>query len=315
LYYIEHIREALERDGFVVTKDVSLPTPVPAPSKSELALVGLTSAGIAASAVATTLNLPEVIAVPLTLAAASGTAALPYLERPRGDLEEQYSPSYAPKLLALASASLAPVAAVQLTYRHGAEGWLHGVVAQAVAAASLAAVTSGPDYHLRVEEYRGFGLDWLLPLASAALTIARPAMRVTALTALAGLWAIAMQRKPDPLAHFDPAHAEGHTHHLSAAARLIGDAHIALGPQPARKWFGLGAFGTALSLALASRNQKDMAAVAALIGALGGALGLAGFRRPERALGVTLKEALPSFAGGVALGWMMLGIRRTTNDE
>jgi hypothetical protein len=314
LHYIEHIKEALEQDGFVVTREVSVPAPIPGPSKEELALVGLASAGIAASAISATLNLPEVIAVPLTLAA-SGTAALPYLERARNDLEAQYSPSYVPKLLALASASLAPVAGVQLTYRYGAEGWLTGVVAQAAAAASLAAVTSGQDYQLRIEEYRGFGLDWLLPLASAALTIAHPAIRISTLTTLASFWAFAVQRKFDALARFDPAHAEGHTHHLSAAARLVGDAQIALGPQPARKWFGLGVFGTALSLVLASRHQNKLAAVAAMLGALGGALGLVGFRRPERALNVTLKEALPSFGGGVALGLLALGLGQMTNDE
>lgn len=302
LHYVEHIKEALEHDGFVVTPDVGLPTPVPAPTKDELALVGLTSAGAASAAVAAALGLPEVAAIPLVVASAVGAASLPYLEQPRGHLEEQYPPSYAPKLLALA-ASLAPVAALNAS--DPAE-WVEGALLQAGAAAALAALTSGQDYHLRIEEYRGFGLDWLLPLATAALSISDRALRVGTLASLAGLWTICNQRQIDLLAKFDPAHAEGHTHHLSTAARLIGDAKIALGPQPARKWFGLGAAGTALSLVLKSRGHKGLAAGAALVGATGNTLGLVGWRRPERALAVTAKEALPSFGAGVAVGLLTL---------
>ena len=159
LHYVEHIREALQQDGFEVHPDVGGPTPVPAPSRAELALTGLASAGIAASAVNTALDLPDGAALPLTIAAAAGAAALPHLERPRNELEAQYPPSYAPKALALA-ATLAPAAAVTLTQHGGAAGWLGGVLTQLSAAAAVAAATSSQDYHLRVEEYRGFNLDW-----------------------------------------------------------------------------------------------------------------------------------------------------------
>ncbi|MEK7324623.1 MAG: hypothetical protein AAB217_05135, partial [Chloroflexota bacterium] len=241
-------------------------------------------------------------AIPLVIGSAAGAASLPYLEQPRGHLEEQYPPSYAPKLLALA-ASLAPVAALNA---NDPVEWVEDALLQAGAAAAMAALTSGQDYHLRIEEYRGFGLDWLLPLATAALSIPDRVLRVGTLATLAGLWTFCNQRHIDLLAMFDPAHAEGHTHHLSAAARLIGDAKIALGPQPARKWFGLGAAGTALSLALKSRGHKGLAASAALLGAAGNALGLVGWRRPERALAVTAKEALPSLGAGAAVGLLVL---------
>ncbi len=302
LHYVEHIKEALEHDGFVVTADVGLPTPVPTPTKDELAVVGLTSAGAASAAVAAAIGLPEVVAIPLVIVSAAGAASLPYLEQPRGHLEEQYPPSYAPKLLALA-ASLAPVAALNA---NDPVEWVEDALLQAGAAAAMAALTSGQDYHLRIEEYRGFGLDWLLPLATAALSIPDRVLRVGTLATLAGLWTFCNQRHIDLLAMFDPVHAEGHTHHLSAAARLIGDAKIALGPQPARKWFGLGAAGTALSLALKSRGHKGLAASAALLGAAGNALGLVGWRRPERALAVTAKEALPSLGAGAAVGLLVL---------
>ncbi len=305
LHYVEHIKETLEQDGFVVRQDVCVPAPVPTPAKTDLAATSLASAGIAASAVTALLDLPDAMALPLTISAAAGAAALPYLERPRGRLEEQYPPSYAPKALALVAASLAPVAALD----RSRAGWLNGLVIQASAAAALAAVTSGQDYHLRIEEYRGFNLDWLLPMLAAARAIPDRSLRLSALATLAGAWAIANRRRLDVLAQFDPAHAEGHTHHLSAAQRAIGDAKIALGPQPARKWAGLGPFGTALSLALASRGRKDWAAGAALIGVIGNMFGLAGFRKPERALEITGKEALRSFGIGAAIGLVLLSLR------
>ncbi len=315
LHYVEHIKEALEHAGFQVTQDVSVPAPVPAPTKIDLGLAGLTSAGVAASAASALLDLPEPVAASLTVSAAAGAAALPHFERARGHLEEQYPPSYAPKALALATTAFAPVAALAHSNRDGVEGWATGLIIQAASAAQLAAVTSGRDYHLRVEEYRGFNLDWLMPLLSAASSIPNRGLRLSAMAALAGAWAIANQRRVDLLARLDPAHAEGHTHHLSAVARWIGDAKIALGPRPARKWAGLGPFGTALSLALASRGYKEWAAGAAFIGAVGNLLGLVGFRRPERALKVTAREALPSFGIGVTLGWLILLLLHKTKDE
>ncbi|HLF27202.1 MAG TPA: DUF5693 family protein [Anaerolineae bacterium] len=313
LHYVEHIKEALEHDGFQVTPDVCLPAPAPAPTKQELALTGLAPAGIVAAAANALLDPPEVIAIPLVAAAAGGAAMLPFLERARGHLEEQYPPSYAPKALALMAAALAPAAAAQLirSKRDGLEGWATGLVLEAAAATSLAALTSGQDYHLRIEEYRGFNLDWLLPLLSAARSIPNRVLRTGTLAALGGAWIAANQRRLDPLARLDPAHAEGHTHHLSAAARLIGDAKLRLGLQPARKWAGLGPLGAALNLALASRGHKDWAAVASFAGAIGNTLGLVGFRRPERALDVTAREALPSFGAGAALSlFVLLSVKR-----
>ncbi len=306
LYYVEHIKEALEAEGFVLTADVSLPTPVPAPDKKDLALVGLASAGAASAALAGALNLPEAAAVPLVALAAGVAAALPYLEQPRDHLEAQYPPSYAPKLLALAAA-LSPVAA--LAARNPLE-WGEGVLLQIAAAAAIAAATTGQDYHLRIEEYRGFNLDWLPPLAYAATGIPDATARAAAISALVGAWAVLTQRGQDPLAKLDPAHAEGHTHHLSAATRFAGDARMALGPQPARKWAGLGPFASALGLAFTSRGQRGWGAAATIIGAIGNTLGLVGFRRPERALKMTLREAVPSFGIGAALGLLVLVLSR-----
>jgi hypothetical protein len=300
LHYIQQVKRALENDGFIVTADVGLPTPVPAPTKQDLALAGLASAGVASAAVANTLNLPDSVALPLTVFSAAGAAALPYFERARGHLEEQYPPSYAPKLLALA-ASLAPAAAMGKDPLE----WAEGVGMQAAASATVAAATSGQDYHLRVEEYRGFNLHWAVPLVTVALTFPSKALRIAGLSALGVAWAIYSQRNLDPIARFDPAHAEGHTHHLSAASRLIGDLQIALGPQPARKWTGLGPAAVAASVVL-SNNKKSWAAIAAVVGTLGNIFGLVGWRRPERALAVTAREALPSWTSGLGLGLLLL---------
>lgn len=300
LHYVEHIREALEQSGFVVTANVGLPAPVPAPAKEELALTGLASAGVVASAASAALNLPEAVAIPLTLAAAGGAAALPYLEKARTHLEEHYPPSYAPKALAL-TASFAPALGANTL-----SDWAANTVMQAASATSLAALTSGQDYHLRIEEYRGLNLDWALPLAVAALKIPNKAARAGALAAIGGAWYLARQRNLDPLARVDPAHAEGHTHHLSTAAQVTGDAMIALGPQPARKWAGLGPFGSALSVVFTRAGRTDWAAGAAGVGALGHMLGLVGFRRSERAIEITAKEAARSFGVGAALGLLVL---------
>jgi len=61
-----------------------------------------------------------------------------------------------------------------------------------------------------------------------------------------------------------------------------------------------------LSLVLKSRGHKGLAAGAAFVGAAGNALGLVGWRRPERALAVTAREALPGLGAGVLVGLLML---------
>jgi hypothetical protein len=301
LHYVEHIKEALEHEGFIVTPNIGLPTPVPAPSKDDLALTGLASAGVAAAATTSALNLPEALALPLTAVAVGGAAALPYLEKPRTHLEEQYPPSYAPKALALA-ASLAPA----LNHPASAGEWAANTLTQASAAASLAAATSGQDYHLRIEDYRGLNLDWAVPLAAWALKIPSRGWRTGALAAISGAWYFAWRRNRDPLATVDPAHAEGHTHHLSAAAQLTGDALIALGPKPARKWAGLGPFASALSVVFRSAGKSDWAVGASLLGTVGHMLGLVGFRRSERAIVLTAKDAAKSFGLGAVLGLVAL---------
>jgi hypothetical protein len=307
LLYLAAIRRALEADGFVVSPEVCLPTPVPAPTKQDLALAGLASAGAASTAVVAGLDLPEALALPLTVLAGAGLAALPYLERARGRLEEQYPPSYAPKLLALAASVGAAPPTSPLE-------WGAAVAMQAASSAAVAAATTGQDYHLRVEEFRGFNLHWAAPLALVAIKIPNVSLRVGSVVSLGLAWFLANQQGLDPVVQFDPAYAESHTHHLSTASRLMGDARIALGPQPARKWTGLGPLGSALSMVMASRDQKNLAALAGAAGATGNIFGLMAWRRPERALKVTAKEALPSLGIGLAIGALLLLLFKRSSE-
>ncbi len=337
LEYVHHLKHALEDAGFVVDREIDLPVPVPAPDTTGLALAGLAAAGVGAAAINNTLNLPEKIALPLTAVTAAGAFALPYLEQSRNqaaatrpahshdhdhhnhnhdhdhdhsDLAALYPPSYAPKLLALGLTTLTPVAGMTAVEQAGFFGWLSSLVYQASSSAALAAVTSGQDYQLRIEEYKGFNLDWLVPLTAVAWQIPQKPVRAGVLAALAGAWLLTRRQNVDVLALLDPGYAEGHTHHISAAMAALGDAQMALGPKPARKWTGLAAAGWAASDVLAGYGRIPESLAASALGVSGSALGLAGFRRPERALEETLRLAAPSFSVGTAVGLLLYASRR-----
>lgn len=348
LHYIHHLKHAFEDAGFVVDQQVDLPTPIPAPDTLELAAAGLAVAGLGAAALADLLDLPESLALPLAAVAAGGAAALPFIEQARnqsaqaqahhhdhdhdhdhehhdhhhdhdhghdhGDLAALYPPSYAPKLLGLGAAALSPAASLLAT-RQGGVGWLAGIIYQAAGATALATVTSGQEYQLRIEEYKGFNLDWLIPLSVAAWQIPHMGWRAGALAGLGGVWFLTRQRDVDLLAQIDPGHAQGHTHHISAAMAMVGDVMMTIGPKPARKWAGLGPVAQATSIVLAQHGQKNGAVAAATLGVLGNMLGLVGFRRSERILMITARESGRSWLVGAGVGLVVLFIMgRETRD-
>lgn len=84
----------------------------------------------------------------------------------------------------------------------------------------------------------------------------------------------------DPLALLDQEHSAEHTHHLSRAQATLGDARMALSPQPLRQWTLPAVAALAVS-ALAPGRAADIAFVAAT---LGGTAFLAGFRQAARPL-------------------------------
>jgi hypothetical protein len=262
-------------------------------------------AGAVALATSAALGLPDSAALGVTAACAAGAAALPFLDRPRGHLEEAYPPSYAPKLLALAGAAAAPAAAA--LGDDGLGGIAEAALIQAGLATALAAFTTGQDYALRIEEYRSLNLDWALPLAAVILRQGRGRGRWAALAGLALAWAVARTRTPDVLGRLDKDLPAGHTHHLSAAQRLVGDSLIALGPRPGRKWAGVGLAGLAAAGLLRRMGHADLALAASLVGTAANAAMLAAFRQPERPLAQTVESVGRSWLrGGLAAGALAL---------
>jgi len=272
---------------------------LPAPDRRTLALAALAPAGAAALAAASALRLPEPVAMALTALSVAGAAALPFYDRPRGRLEEAYPPSYAPKLLALAAAAAAPVAAAALS-NGTLVGLASAVLAQGGTATALALFTSGQDYQMRVEQFRSLNLDWALPLGAALLGQGEGRWRWQGLAGLAAAWFAARTRTPDLLGSLDRDLPAGHTHHLSAAQRVIGDTVIALGPRPGRKWAGVGLASLAVAGALRRLGHKDAAFAVSLVGVAANALMLAAFRQPERPLAVTVAD--------VGRAWLRWGV-------
>ncbi len=332
--YVHHLKHALEDAGFVVTHDGMPDVPAPQPELSSLSAAGMAVGSMGATAVSSLLNLPEPIAIPLTAVAAAATASLPWLEatlnhqrqhtshhehhhheqhhhhhthqhhehhhhheHSHADLHALYPPSYAPKLLALGAATTAPTVAL-LSGEKGTADWLAGQLFPVTAAGILAIAMSGPEYQLRIETYRGFNLDWLVPLAVAGKSLPRhwqPAW----LGALVAGWWLARRKGMDVLAQVDPGHAEGHTHHISAAMAMLGDVMMAIGPKPARKWAGLGP-----AMHGVGKGENGRYPLSPALAAIGYELGLVGFRHPERALADTIQLAAPSYTLGLLTGWL-----------
>ncbi len=300
LHYLEHIREELEAAG--LSAGAPRPRVQPAPNRDELALSALAPAGAAALAVSSAMGLDDSLAVGVSVLAAAGAAALPYLDRPRGRLEEAYPPSYAPKLLALAGASAAPAAAA-LAGDLASAGLIQTGMALAVGA-----LTPGRDYQMRVEAYRSLNLDWAGPLVAVAWARLEGRGKWLSLAALGAAWLAARSRTPDLLGQFDQDLPAGHTHHLSAAQRLMGDTTIALGPRPGRKWAGLGLAGLGAASLLRQMGYEELSTAAALVATVANAMMLAAFRRPERPLDLTVPGVGRSLAVGGTLGAGMEGL-------
>ncbi len=223
-------------------------------------------------------------------------------------LQSLYTPSYSPKLLALATATLAPLLALETDGAEADQLWR--LTLPPAAAATLAAATSDRQYLLRIEEYRAFGLDWLLPLGGVALQVGDRRARLASVAGLLAAWLLARRRgETDLLASFNAPHPLGHTHHISAAARLFGDLGIWLGPRPARKWAAVTPLALSARNVLSDRGWHGAASVAGAIAAASLALALSAFRQPQRHLALTTGNAAPAYALSAALGTVLEGLR------
>ncbi len=229
------------------------------------------------------LSLPAALAL-TTAGYGLATRGLSRLDRPRQALEHTYTPSYRPKLLALAALTLGPATGT----------W--APLTAPVAGLLAAAATAAPDYALRIETVPTFHLDWTAPLAwhllsePPALLAGRRSVAVAlALAALPLLW---RSRLPaDPIEQLSRSHPSGHTHHLSAARRLLGDLSMALSPQPLSKWAGL------VLLALPAAGLPTGCAARRLFGlaaTVGGIAAAGVLRQPARPIALSMAQVVRS---------------------
>ncbi len=324
--YVHHLKHVLEDAGYKVSAYLELrpPADAPVPSAEDLAAAGMAVGGLGAAALNNYFDLPESLAIPLALTGAATGAVLPQMENliaerlknthhhhhdhdhdhhhgddddhhhhhhghsHSHDHDDEEEGSYVPKLLSLVAAISAPLAAVPADSENPIS-LLDGIAYPTAAAIAMATATSGEAYQLRVEEHKGFNLDWALPLALSAFRMRNKGIRYAALASVGAAWVASSRHNTDPFVDFDLSPAEGHTHHASAATRLIGDTIIQLGPKPARKWAGLSLLGAAF-------GQQN---IGGLLGTLGTIMGIVGFRRPERSLQMTATDAGKSLGLGV----------------
>jgi hypothetical protein len=233
--------------------------------------------------------LPLPLPAALTLAGggfALATHLLPRLDRPRDALERTYAPSYAAKLLALAALSAGPAAGPA------------ALVAAPAAGLLAAAAANQPDYALRIESLRLGHLDWAAPLA-VQLAVAPPPFlsggrRWPVILLLLTLPHLLRSRLPaDPVDALDREHPAGHTHHLSAVQRRLGDARMTVSPQPLRKWAGLALFWPAYIALPAASTARSLVGLAATAGAIATAGSL---RQPSRPIALSLAQVGRSWA-------------------
>jgi hypothetical protein len=212
------------------------------------------------------------------------------------------STAYAPKGIALASSVAYPAAAIAIDHAGPVAALTHALAVGAAGAAAINATTTEADYLMGVENFRGYNLDWLLPLGLAAATaLDRKSRRLWNWLPLAGVALAALKAfaggTQDLLVGMDREHRHAHTHHLSAFQRALGDSKMALSPKPLRKWSLLAPLGL-VSAALFNRSGRKEAAAAALISAAAGQVALlSGFRNGQRPLMNT--------AQGRARGWTL----------
>jgi hypothetical protein len=201
----------------------------------------------------------------------------------------------------------------------------------AAGTAALSATTAETDYLLGVEDYRGYNLDWLIPMGLAAATalpqIQNPKSQIPNPKSLwrwlplAGVALAALRTfnsQADAPAALDREHRHAHTHHLSAFQRGLGDSKMALSPKPLRKWALLAPLGVVGASILKQNKQDELAALALTAAAAGQVATLTGFRNGQRPLLKTLEGRAKGWAIGAALAgvfWLMFALFKANGQR
>jgi hypothetical protein len=327
LLYVGETACALRQAGFSLnrTGPANLSRLQPAPDKRSLAAVGLSSAG-AVGLAADLLPISEPLKL-LGLAAGTVTlAGLPFGEQrrvghthPHGhhqhngaddDHHHQHdhhdhgpapTTAYAQKGLALAATVAFPTAAISIGGEAPLVAVAQSVAVSAAAAATIAATTVDGDYLLGIEEYRGYNLDWLIPLGLAASTALRskqrglrPWLPLAAVTLL-GLRSTGGNLPPDLMGSLDREHRHAHAHHLSAFQQKLGDFKMALSARPLRKWSLLAPAGVVGAAIFRRTGREELATACLMAGAAGQVATVAGFRQGQRPLKKTATDRTRSW--------------------
>jgi hypothetical protein len=207
----------------------------------------------------------------------------------------------------------------------------------AAGTAALSATTAETDYLLGIEDYRGYNLDWLIPMALAAgstlLEITNPKSKIPKghdvqnpkslwrWLPLAGVALAALRTfnsQADAPAALDHEHRHAHTHHLSAFQRGLGDSKMALSPKPLRKWALLAPLGVVGASILKQNKQDELAALALTAAAAGQVATLTGFRNGQRPLLKTLEGRAKGWVIGAALAgvfWLMFALFKANGQR
>ncbi len=236
--------------------------------------------------------------------------------------------AYAQKGLALAATVTYPLAATALHHADPLTTLAHTAAVTAAGATAIAATTTDPNYLLGIEEYRGYNLDWLLPLSFVAtLPVLKkyitpnpqppiipnppsPWLPIASIT-LAALVNLTGKLSPDLPARFDREHRHAHTHHLSQFQQQLGDAKLALSAKPLRKWSLLAPLGIVCAAIFKQKQQPELVTAALMTAVAGQVASQTGFRQGQRAITKTTEGRLKGWAVGVGLAgivWLVMSI-------
>jgi len=343
--YVGLLATALRRAGLSLSPapETNLQAALPDQDEKILSVTGLSIAG-AAGLAADFLPLPDQLKLLGTGLGAITLASLPYLEQNtraqhdhdhghddhhhhdhdhdhhhhgHGD-DHQHNHShgpgpktaYASKGLALAASIAYPAAGAASNGTEPVSALARAALTSVAGATALNATLFDAGYLLGVEEYRGFNLDWLLPLGLATIgTLSEQRGRKRWLPVGALIWTawrrMRQRGDDDPLARLDREHRQDHTHHISAFQQRLGDSKMALSPQPLRKWSFLAPLGVVSAALFRKYGRETPAAIASACAVAGGTATLAGFRNMQRPFQRTVEGRMQGWIIGSALAGMV----------